>query len=49
VLAGAALIAIGAMLLINNLVPWFDRVMLPMVVIAAGVALLYTGGRRDRT
>lgn len=48
-LAGAALIAIGAMLLMNNLVPWFDRVMLPMVVIAAGAALLYTGGRRDRT
>ena len=49
VLAGAALIAVGAMLLMNNLVPWFDRVMLPMVVIAAGAALLYTGGRRDRT
>jgi phage shock protein PspC (stress-responsive transcriptional regulator) len=49
VLAGAALIAVGAMLLMNNLVPWFDKVMLPMVVIAAGAALLYTGGRRDRT
>lgn len=49
VLAGVALIAIGAMLLMNNLVPWFDRIMLPLVVIAAGAALLYTGGRRDRT
>jgi phage shock protein C len=49
VLAGITLIAVGLMLLVNNLVPWFDRVMLPMVVVAAGLALLYTGGRRGRT
>jgi len=47
VLAGVALVAVGLMLLINNLVPWFDRVMLPLVIIAAGAALLYTGGRRE--
>lgn len=47
-LGGIAMIAIGVMLLMNNLVPWFDRVMFPVVVIAAGAALLYMGGRRDR-
>jgi len=29
-LAGIALVTVGLMLLINNLVPWFDRVMLPL-------------------
>jgi phage shock protein C len=49
VLAGVALIAVGLMLLANNLMPWLDRVMLPLVVVAAGVALLYSGGRRERS
>jgi len=49
VLAGVALIAVGLMLLANNLMPWLDRVMLPLVVVAAGVALLYAGGRRERS
>ena len=49
VLAGVALIAIGFLLLMNNLVPWFDRVMWPAMIVAAGFALIYTGGRRERS
>lgn len=49
IVVGVALVAIGLMLLVNTLVPWFDRVMWPLVVIAAGLALLYTGTRRDRS
>lgn len=48
-LAGIALITVGLMLLMNNLLPWFDRVMLPLVVVGVGFGLLMTGGRRDRT
>lgn len=48
-LAGIALITVGLMLLMNNLLPWFDRVMLPLVVVGVGFGLLLTGGRRDRT
>lgn len=47
--AGIALMAIGFMLLINNVVPWLDRIMWPAMIVAAGLALIYTGGRRDRT
>jgi phage shock protein C len=46
--AGIALVGIGLVLLINTLVPWFDRVMWPMAVIAAGVGLLFLGSRRER-
>jgi hypothetical protein len=35
------------MLLINTLVPWFDRVMWPLAVIAAGAGLLFLGSRRE--
>lgn len=48
-LAGIALITVGLMLLMNNLLPWFDRVMLPLVVVGVGFGLLLTGGRRDRS
>ncbi len=45
-LAGAVLIAVGTMWLVGNLFPWLDDVMLPLVVIAGGAALLWSGGRR---
>jgi len=45
--AGVALIGVGLMLLFNALVPWFDKVMWPMAVIAAGIGLLYAGSRRE--
>ena len=48
-LAGIALITVGLMLLMNNLLPWFDRLMLPLVVVGVGFGLLLTGGRRDRS
>ncbi len=45
--AGVILIAIGLVLLFNNLVPWFDRVAWPLAVMAAGAGLLLLGGRRE--
>lgn len=48
VIAGVALIAVGLMLLINNLVPWFDRLMWPLVVVAVGLAMVYSGSRNAR-
>jgi phage shock protein C len=47
IVAGIALVGIGLVLLINTLVPWFDRVMWPVAVIAAGVGLLFIGARRE--
>jgi phage shock protein C len=45
--AGFALIGIGLMLLINTVVPWFDQVMWPLSVIAAGAGLIFLGSRRE--
>ena len=45
--AGIVLIGVGLMLLINTLVPWFDEVMWPLAVIAAGAGLLFLGSRRE--
>jgi phage shock protein C len=47
IMVGVALIAIGLMLLINTIVPWFDQVMWPLAVIAAGTGLLYLGIRHE--
>jgi phage shock protein C len=44
---GIALVGIGLMLLVNTLVPWFDRVMWPLAVVAAGAGMLYLGSRRE--
>jgi phage shock protein C len=43
---GVGLIALGGVLLIDRLVPWFDRVVAPIVLVAVGVAVLYRGTRR---
>jgi hypothetical protein len=48
-IAGIALVGIGLMLLVNTLVPWFDRVMWPLAVIAAGAGMLYLGSRREHS
>jgi phage shock protein C len=45
--AGVVLIGVGLMLLINTLVPWFDEVLWPLAVVAAGAGLLYLGSRRE--
>jgi len=46
-MVGVALVGIGLMLLVNTLVPWFDRVIWPLAVIAAGSGLLYLGSRHE--
>ncbi|MDH4075403.1 MAG: PspC domain-containing protein [Acidimicrobiia bacterium] len=43
---GLVLVALGAALLMNRLIPWFDDVLWPLAVITAGGALLYAGSRR---
>jgi phage shock protein C len=43
---GVGLIALGGVLLIDRLIPWFDRVVGPLVLVAVGVAVLYRGTRR---
>lgn len=48
-IVGIALVGIGLMLLVNTLVPWFDRVMWPLAVIAAGAGMLYLGSRREHS
>ncbi len=45
--AGVVLIGVGLMLLFNSLVPWFDEVMWPLAIIAAGAGLLFLGSRRE--
>lgn len=43
---GVALIALGTILLIDRFVPWFDRIIGPIVLIGIGGALLLQGTRR---
>ncbi len=45
-LIGGLLVAIGAIVLINQVVPWFDKVILPSILIAIGTAVLVYGARR---
>jgi phage shock protein C len=46
ILAGTALIALGSILLLDEIWPWFDRVIGPVTLIAIGVAVLVWGTRR---
>jgi phage shock protein PspC (stress-responsive transcriptional regulator) len=46
IIAGFVLVAVGLMLLVEVLVPWFDRVMWPLAVLALGAGLVYAGSRR---
>jgi phage shock protein C len=48
VIIGAVLIAIGAIYLLNTVVPWMGRVIWPLIVIAIGVAIVMGGMRNDR-
>ena len=45
ILFGGLLIAAGAILLVDQLIPWFDRVVWPIVLIALGVLVLIHRGR----
>ncbi len=47
VIVGAALVAIGAIALINIAVPWVDRLFWPGVLITIGAVMLWGGGSRD--
>ena len=47
VIVGVALIAIGAIALINIAVPWVDNLFWPGVLMALGAALIWGGGSRD--
>ncbi|HLF59924.1 MAG TPA: PspC domain-containing protein [Acidimicrobiia bacterium] len=44
---GVVLVGIGMMLLIDNLFPWFDKVMWPVAIIAGGAGLFYLGSRHE--
>ena len=46
VIVGTALIAAGSLLIVDRIVPWFDRVAGPLVLIGLGVAVLVWGARR---
>lgn len=48
IVAGIVLVAVGTMLLFNNLVPWFNEVMWPLLLVAAGVGLMMGVGRGTR-
>jgi phage shock protein C len=43
---GVGLIALGSVMLVDQLLPWFDRVMAPLVLVAVGLGILYRGARR---
>lgn len=43
---GVGLIALGSVMLVDQLLPWFDRVMAPLVLIAVGIGILYRGMQR---
>ena len=45
ILFGGLLIAAGAILLVDQLIPWFDRVVWPIVLIALGALVLIHRGR----
>ena len=46
--AGAALVALGVLMLINRVLPWVDAALLwPLIVVGAGVAILTSGRRRS--
>jgi phage shock protein C len=46
ILAGTGLIALGTILLLDRIWPWFDRVIGPITLIAIGIAVLVWGTRR---
>ncbi len=45
-LIGGLLVAIGGILLLERIIPWFDRVAIPALLIAVGTAILVYGARK---
>jgi phage shock protein C len=47
-IGGAALVVAGALMLLNRVLPWVDAALVwPLIVVAAGVAILMSGRRRS--
>ena len=46
VLVGASLLAVGAILLLHEVIPWFDPLIWPMLLLVAGAVILVQGLRR---
>jgi phage shock protein C len=45
---GAALVAVGVLMLLNRLLPWVDSALVwPLIVVGVGVAILSSGRRRS--
>jgi phage shock protein C len=45
---GAALVAVGILMLLNRLLPWVDAALVwPLIVVGGGVAILSSGRRRS--
>ncbi len=49
VVFGIVLLVIGSALLVDALLPWFDRVVWPLGLIGLGVGLVYFGSQRRQT
>lgn len=47
VLFGAVLVAAGTIFLIDQVIPWFDRVIWPAILILLGAIVLLHGAKRD--
>ncbi len=45
-LIGGILVALGGLALINEFVPWFNKIVWPAVIILIGVAVIAYGARR---
>jgi phage shock protein C len=43
---GVGLIALGSVLLVDQLVPWFDRIVGPLVLVAIGIGIVFRGSGR---
>lgn len=43
---GVGLIALGSILLVDQLVPWFDRIVGPLVLVAIGIGIVFRGSGR---
>ncbi len=46
ILVGGLLVAVGVLLVLNQVIPWFDTVLLPAILIAVGMAILVYNMRK---
>jgi hypothetical protein len=43
---GVGLIALGSILLVDQVLPWFDRIVGPLVLAAIGIGIVFRGSGR---